>query len=178
MKYPKDAKVLINQFSLMPPDSGFTKEMEAQLKGRNRICRITDIIDNYYWVVLDGKTKGWGFPDHENSYYCIKDSMIAGYAFYYGEKIEVRDEEADDWVKKEFCSYDWGLPKPYRVIDGTWWRFARPLQKEEEKLYLIPMTFADKDLCLRKISCLFDMPIDRLDVRLIPKSQFDKLEKA
>lgn len=71
----------------------------------------------------------------------ISEDVIEGYAFEYGEEIEIK--YYDDWNKRIFVGYVDGVDKPYicvdklseddfkkgNVFDTSFWKHARPIQK-------------------------------------------------
>jgi hypothetical protein len=105
----------------------FRPDVEEDLKGRNRIATITEVKEQWYRVKLDGDEDEWNF--------FLSDEMIAGYAFDWGEEIEVRDNDRDekDWRIRTFYGFIAGREYSYSA-GGFCWRYARPIRKPDIKI--------------------------------------------
>ncbi len=134
LKYKEGDKVVIKPWGLMEQEYGldedgdintgssFNASMEKELAETDRTTTIESATDNDYAAKL--KTS-WDFTD----------DMILGHAFKWGEEIEVRDGEKQDWVKELFCAYLPGVTLPVVCLrgDGHYARYehARPIRKPE-----------------------------------------------
>jgi len=148
MNYQEGDRVFIKPQKLLKQEYGvdsdndlccgaiwFRQDMEEDLKGRNRIATITEVQEQWYRVKLDGDEDEWNF--------FLSDEMIAGYAFDWGEEIEVRDNDRDekDWRIRTFYGFIAGREYSYsaggpclRYAGGSCWRYARPIRKPDIKI--------------------------------------------
>jgi hypothetical protein len=139
MRYKIGDRVFIKPWKLMEKEFGqlceditttsslFTKQMESQLKGRNRIVTINYIGLGGYHVILDGETEVW--TSKVCGAWTITDDMIAGYAFDYDEEIEVSDS-GYVWRNKLYIGFAPGKACPY-LTNFAYHRYARPIRKPE-----------------------------------------------
>lgn len=140
MKYKKGDKVVIKPWGLMEKEYGlgnegqiragirrWTEHYEQCIKGSDRSYEIYTVADDYYFIEI---------PDCRSCH--ITDEMILGHAFAWGEKIEVRDGDGQDWVRERFCAYLPGRKLPVVCLrddsnHARYW-FARPIRKPEIEL--------------------------------------------
>ena len=134
-EYKTGDRVIIKPWKLMEEQYGltskgvikipatFTLEMEKCLKDTDRVIKLGEKLQDTLFV-------GTGHLEHFN----ISPDMILGYAFEYGEEIEVSDA-GEAWYLRVFSSYNpMEQNFPVRVgrgIDSTCtvgWRYARPVQ--------------------------------------------------
>lgn len=135
MKYQKGDRVFIKPRKMMEEEYGlknceqinitpvFSQEMEKQLRGRNRIITIADVCVDHYRTCRDGELGRWGTC----SGWSITDDMIAGYAFDWGEEIEVSDN-GKHWTKRIFQGFSPGTKLSYKSSDISF-AFARPIHE-------------------------------------------------
>ena len=166
MEYQKGDRVFIKPWLLMERQykkdmtgdlmvSGsiwFTTGMEHALKGDGR-------------VVVLGETKNRGFEAQfpDGSCWTVTPEMIAGYAFEYGEKIEVRESNDDPWEKAFFVAFRPGAKYPYCTVHhyytgefqqgepylGGYYRYVRRIEKPNIE---ITAKINGKEVPLSKIS--------------------------
>lgn len=109
--------------------------MENELKGRNRICIISEITSRGYKVILDGNSENLGYE--------ISDEMLIWPAFLYGEKMIGYDTGGGATFEDIFTGFAFDNKYPYKCKDAQYIH-AKPLPKEEEtvlvgaSLYAIP----------------------------------------
>ena len=103
----------------------FPEHMEDRLKGTDRVVELGE-------AVQGGFFKGTGHLENYN----ISTDMILGYAFEYGDEIEVSDM-GKAWYPKVFSSYDpANLSLLVRATEvrcsdsSAGWKYARPVQEE------------------------------------------------
>ncbi len=134
MKYQKGDRVFIKPWKMMKEEyganycsgsiktpRGFSKKMEKEFQGRNRIVTITSVHGDYaYDVILDGATKLFGWN--------VDDEMIAGYAFDWGEEIEVKDCGGQSWRTEKSVGFGAGANYPYHCWTYQW-KMARPIRE-------------------------------------------------
>ena len=134
MKYKAGDKVKIRQWQALLRD----KEVSAEgvfLYIKEYCGQVATIMgvfgENLYKIDLDDENNWW------YSYY------FEGYAFKYGEEIEVSDD-GKDWCKRIYVGYIDGAEYPYVCVSGSHkenfrngekylsnkWRYARPIQKK------------------------------------------------
>jgi len=130
MKYKKGDRVVIKPWAMMveqygvcgsgEPKTGetmFLESMENNLAGTDRTVEIQSNSDVYY----HGTEKfDWKFTD----------KMILGYAFEWGEEIEVSDD-GKNWKKVKFTAYTCRLPDDCFFVSTAYgtYRYARPIRK-------------------------------------------------
>ncbi len=128
MKYEKGDRVVFKPRGLMEQESlSFSNANENALRGTDRAVTITDTFE-------DG-TYGC---DHLG--YCVSTDAILGYAFEWGEEIEVSND-GENFAKKLFIAYTPGSGYPYRAMSHTTdtgtpqgahgYTYARPIRKPE-----------------------------------------------
>jgi len=145
MKYKKGDEVVIKPWGLMEQKYGlddtghivcgveiihFTPEMEFALQGTDRTLELKPYSTEAYKSVLPNKER-----------FTIVDEMILGYAFEWGEEIEVRDSSGQDWKKNIFRGYAPGSTWPVICIRSAF-KYARPIRKPEIE---ITIKINDKD---------------------------------
>ena len=140
MKYKIGDRVRVRQWKAMEreyglddfgdikiPIRGFASEMREFC---GMIATIDDVRDNYYKLDIDGHIFYW------------VDEMFEGYAFEYGDKIEVSNN-GFRWQKVRYVEYIDGIDNPYvavrkgaeeffergRKFGIEFWKYARPIQK-------------------------------------------------
>ncbi len=142
MKYKVGDKVRVRSWEAMErefgrvgssvnvPGMGFNKYMR---KYCGQIVTIKSECSSYYHI------------SEENPAYNWTDDMFEGYAFNYGEKIEVSDD-GSKWGKSIYVGYIDGKKYPYIVVNQVHkeafavgekfstcgWAYARPIQKQPE----------------------------------------------
>ena len=130
LRYKIGDRVVIKPWGLMVKQFGFfgteikckntfTCEMERNLKGTDRVITINYVCSEGHPYETDVLLKGC----------VISDDMILGYAFEYGEEIEVGDISGE-WNKHKFVSYIPGDEWPVNT-DCSHYRFGRPIRKPE-----------------------------------------------
>jgi len=135
-EYKTGDRVVIKPWKLMEGQYGlyarryintalvFIPDAEACLKGTDRVIELGE--------ATQGRFKGTGrLKEYE-----ISTDMILGYAFEYGEEIEVSDD-GEKWQPKIFSGYDsFNTNLPIRantvghIADTVGWKYARPVQKK------------------------------------------------
>ena len=140
LKYKKGDEVVILPWGLMEQGHGlksngyidirpaFTTEMEQGLSGTDRITQIISVGEDYYRAKIDSE-------------WMLCDEMILGYAFEWGQEIEVRDSDARDWRKRKFAGYVPGFIFAVNTFAGfdqdgecstrDTYKFARPIHKPD-----------------------------------------------
>jgi len=133
-EYKTGDRVVIKPWELMKSQYGMVSEqvinvkttfpgyMEDRLTGTDRVVELGEVIRGELF-------KGTGHLENYN----ISTGMILGYAFEYGEEIEVSDDGAE-WRPRVFSGYDsLNQEKPVRAVEdcGTTigWKYALPVQK-------------------------------------------------
>ena len=136
-EYKTGDRVVIKPWALMEEQYGlnipgnisikvtFTLEMEECLKNTDRVIKLGEKLQDTLFV-------GTGHLEHFN----ISSEMILGYAFEYGDEIEVSDT-GKEWYLKVFSSYnpmEQNFPvRAGKRIDSTCtagWKYARPVQEK------------------------------------------------
>lgn len=137
MKYKKGDKVVMKPDVMIAeahsPYNGHSvferRHLSAPLKGTDRVVEIIDDCDSdddVYWSKL---------PD--SATVNIAGCDILGPAFEYGEEIEVRDGDNQDWVRERFCAYLPGRKLPIVCLrddsnHARYW-FVRPIQPDTDE---------------------------------------------
>ena len=145
MKYKPGDKVRIRQWNAMAKEYGidefdrsvrtpkfhFTKQMKKYCgEIATIICCFSDDMGEYYMIDVDGRKFRW------------TDDMFEGYAFSYGDEIEVSDD-GKNWYKRIYVGYIDGCIHPYVCKDMK-------VPSEEEKSIIL--LFGDtQDLSKRDI---------------------------
>ena len=140
MKYKKGDKVRVRQWKAMEREFGaddfysiktpFYWVSPPMRKYCEKVVTITEVYDDFYKVKEDNGIYNW------------TDDMFEGYAFEYGDKIEVSDD-GERWEKGFYIGYLDGFHLPYACATGgdkevfaegkkfhaLFWKYARPIQK-------------------------------------------------
>ncbi len=135
MKYKKHDRVVIKPWKLMEKEFGLTDnghisggsvcflcQMERALKGTDRVIELGEELSLYY------KTT---FPN--GSDWNITDDHILGYAFEYGEEIEVSDG-GKNWYKAIFSTYHPRGGSLSVMTTDTYYKHARPIRTPDIKI--------------------------------------------
>ena len=136
-EYKTGDRVVIKPWELMKSQYGMVSEqvinvkttfpgyMEDRLTGTDRVVELGEVIRGELF-------KGTGHLENYN----ISTGMILGYAFEYGEEIEVSDD-GEKWRSRTFSGYDPASQnEPVRgslfgsVNITLGWKYARPVQKK------------------------------------------------
>jgi len=145
MKFKRGDKVRVRQWEAMEREFGsydsgllktpvycFSPDM-AKYCGKSvtiDFVIISEGCSSYYSIIEDGGNFNW------------TDAMFEGYAFEYGDEIEVSDDE-ECWEKGFYIGYLDGFHLPYACATGgdkeafaegkkfhaLFWKYARPIQK-------------------------------------------------
>jgi len=113
----------LNDLGYIKVAAAFSPKMEKRLKGTDRVITLGEVFREKFF-------NGTGHLEH----FKISLDMILGYAFEYGDEIEVSDV-GEAWYPRVFSNYHpMEQNSPVRVgkrIDSkstTGWKYARPLQ--------------------------------------------------
>lgn len=157
MKYKVGDKVRVRQWEAMmrqgEPLSGdisFPGKPWLFIKMNKKFCgqivTIKEVMGDCYRIVEDNGGYHW------------IDEMFEGYAFKYGEAIEVSDD-GKQWERRIYTGYIDGAEWPYACVDsvdeskfgagknfaiGTW-KYARPVPKHTIIIDGIEIRVSDKD---------------------------------
>jgi len=152
MKFKKGDKVRIRQWEAMKRECGLDKNGNIDLP-----CEFTPDMSDFCGKVVTISCvyeKFFGIRDHEGFYdwvYKIEEDggicdwladMFEGYAFEYGDEIEVSDD-GECWEKGFYIGYLDGFHLPYACATGgdkeafaegrkfhaLFWKYARPIQR-------------------------------------------------
>lgn len=165
MLYKVGARVVIKPWLMMEREFGldgdgdidgkisFFASSEKQLKGKDRIvdiCRVRDGVNGDYFS--------------NQLHFSFGDDHILGYAFAYGEEIEVSKNDKD-WYTKTFIHYRPGSCNPYfaandidtcaRPIGVHGFAFARTITEPEIEVYCKingkrePLSYLSKETVLK-----------------------------
>lgn len=183
MKYKVGDRVVIKPWLLMekqygldgcgnintcgPNDKGcsFWPKQERMLKGTDRVVVITEVEE---WFYFGKQLDRLGFTDDN----------ILGYAFDYGEEIEVSDD-GRTWDVRRFISYTPGSVLTINALNPTFgsdfirglpfgsllYKFARPIQEPViEQRGLITAIETISDLCdaRKEVGIGYDGAIDEI----------------
>jgi len=153
MEFKRGDKVRVRQWKAMEREYGLDKNGDIDLP-----CKFTSDMRDFCGKVVTiscGYEKFFGIKDHEGVYdlvYKIKEddgicdwlaSMFEGYAFEYGDVIEVSDDGVG-WVKRIYVGYIDGALFPYMCVangeeiifhsgkkfNAYYWKYARPIQRK------------------------------------------------
>ena len=153
MEFKRGDKVRVRQWKAMEREYGLDKNGDIDLP-----CKFTSDMRDFCGKVVTiscGYEKFFGIKDHEGVYdlvYKIKEddgicdwlaSMFEGYAFEYGDVIEVSDDGIE-WTDAIYISFADGALFPYicvsnssksdfcasRKFTASFWKYARPIQKK------------------------------------------------
>jgi len=139
MKFKVGDKVRVRQEKALEREFGVDscgriKCNPAFVRAMRRFCgqivTITGVYDDHYYIKEDSREWGW------------TDQMLEGYAFEYGEEIEVSNDEKG-WFTRIYVGYIDGAIFPYCVVAEKYvddfekgeefstleFRYARSLQK-------------------------------------------------
>ena len=142
MKYKVGDRVSVSQWKAMEREYGksakgvikapynFTSDMETFCGGT---VTIAVVYEDHYLIEEDGRRFLWA------------DEMFEGYAFEYGDKIEVSNNDSG-WQKVIYVGYIDGIDNPYVAVrkggeeffEGglkfgiEFWKYARPIQKKHK----------------------------------------------
>ena len=141
MKYKIDDRVVIKPDVLLGQSDTtlFTMEMVDILEGTDRVVTITRIRS-------EPEQYEAHFPN-EDIFHIDKDDIL-GYAFEYGEEIEVKDDGMT-WEEGDFRGYVPGTTRPVITDNGASYQYARPIRKPEIE---ITCKINGKDVSLSDIS--------------------------
>jgi len=152
MGFKRGDKVRVRQWKAMEREYGLDKNGDIDLP-----CKFTSDMRDFCGKVVTiscGYEKFFGIKDHEGVYdlvYKIKEddgihdwltSMFEGYAFEYGDKVEVSND-GKCWKERVYVGYIDGAILPYMCVVGGeeylfysrkgfniyYWKYARPVQK-------------------------------------------------
>jgi len=153
MEFKRGDKVRVRQWKAMEREYGLDKNGDIDLP-----CKFTSDMRDFCGKVVTiscGYEKFFGIKDHEGVYglvYKIEEddeihdwlaSMFEGYAFEYGDEIEVSDD-GEHWERGFYVGYLDGFTFPYACATGgdkeafaeggrfhaLFWKYARPIQKK------------------------------------------------
>lgn len=130
MKYKVGDKVRVRSWGALMREFGASVDGSPKLpcfvNGMKEFCgtvlTISNISSGSYYDVLE-------------TYFIWNDSCFEGYAFEYGDEIEVSDDETE-WVTGNYMSYTDGTHFPYRVcvedftekaVHSGVYKYARPI---------------------------------------------------
>ena len=140
MKFKKGDKVRVRQWKAMEREYGlniygciktegvrFARDMRVYC---GKVVTVSEVWDDYYKIEEDNGAFKW------------TDDMFEGYAFEYGDKIEVRDIETD-WKEAIYIGFADGAVYPYICVSEStesdfcsgkgfivsYWKHARPIQR-------------------------------------------------
>ena len=136
MNYKKNDRVVIKPWKQLEMEGeididssincdgvSFVDSMESGLKGTDRVVKIESVRSNSYKAV---------FPDGKE--WAIGDAMILGYAFEFGEEIEVSNN-GRNWEPAKFSAYAPGHLRPVKTTQPpAGHKYARPIRKPDIKI--------------------------------------------
>ncbi len=142
MKFKVGDKVRVRQWEAMmrqgeslSGDISFPEKLFLFLKMNKRFCgqvvTIRGVGNDHYRI------------EEDNRQFCWTDEMFEGYAFEYGETVEVSNDGAQ-WGKRIYVGYIDGAEWPYACVDPVnessfakgkefaivTWKYARPIPKK------------------------------------------------
>ncbi len=131
----KPWKLMEKQGILQHGSTAFTEAKELLLKGTDRVIEIATLNGRHYLASFPRNLQHW-----------VTDDMILGYAFEYGQEIEVSDDGVE-WDEHFFVNYNAGASHCIRTIVLGYlaafergepfctvgYKHARPIQEEAEK---------------------------------------------
>lgn len=143
MKYKVGDKVRVRQWEAMKREFGLDSDGNIKLYP----SFITGMSGHCGEVGIISKVSGIGYSMGNGGGFVWTDDMFEGYAFEYGDEIEVSSYEGvcgEGWVKRIYVGYIDGDYRPYCCVssecdkeyeegntyDTGPWRFARPVQKD------------------------------------------------
>jgi len=140
MKFKRGDKVRVRQWEAMEREYGLNIYGCIKTEGFRfncdmrvycgKVVTVSEVWDDYYKIEEDNGASNW------------TDDMFEGYAFEYGDEIEVSDDE-EHWERGFYIGYLDGFHLPYACATGgdkeafaegrkfhaLFWKYARPIQK-------------------------------------------------
>ena len=145
MKFKVGDKVRVRQWKAMKreyglEDNGFSRYIPV--KNIRFTDKMRDFCGKVVTIEKENRALGTYHVKEDDCCFAWTDDMFEGYAFEYGDKIEVSDD-GERWEKGFYVGYLDGFHLPYACATGgdkeafaegkkfhaLFWKYARPIQK-------------------------------------------------